>query len=103
MKIINLDGTTLCITTRDADGVHIGMLENQADKIKSGEIETRLKSDCPKEYDYRIDICDKTYIALVKSLLSFAEREELVRILCSPLDGACWSVGARKSKKEHKQ
>lgn len=98
MEVIKLDGSTLCYMHRDKDGVHIEMLENADDKIKSGTYKEVPLKDCPTEYDYRIDISDKTYIALAKCLLSYAEREEFIKILYNPMDGACWSVAQRKTR-----
>lgn len=104
MQIIKLDGSTLCYMYRDNDGVHIEMLENKDGKVKQGTYKQVSIKDCPTEYDYRIDISDKTYIALAKSLLFYADRGEFVKILYDPIDGACWSVAKRKTyvKKENK-
>ncbi len=102
MQIITLDGTTKCYATRDDNGVHISMCLNGCDKTASGTVEKMPIDNCPTECDYRIDISDKSYIALLKSLLYFADRAELVRILNNPIDGACWNPDTRKSKRKEK-
>lgn len=98
MEVIKLDGSMLCYMHRDKDGVHIEMLKNTDDKIKSGTYKKVPLEDCPTECDYRIDISDKTYIALCKCLLSYAERNEFVNIVNNPIDGACWAVAKRKTR-----
>lgn len=98
-QTIMLDGTTKCYATRDTNGVHIAMCINKGDNSDSGKVEVIPLDNCPTDGDYKIDISDKSYIALVKSLLSFANREELVRILNNPIDGACWIVATRKTRK----
>lgn len=105
MQTITLDGTTKCYVTRDTNGVHISMRLNGGDNSDSGKVEAIPIDNCPADSDYRIDISDKSYIALVKSLLYFADRSELLRILNNPIDGACWNVVERKNKsnKEKKQ
>lgn len=102
MEVIKLDGSTLCYMCRDNDGVHIEMLKNTDSKIKSGTYKQVSLKDCPMEYDYRIDISDNTYIALCKSLLSYANRNEFANILLNPMDGACFDVAQRKTKGERK-
>lgn len=98
MQIIALDGATKCYVTRDTNGVHISMCVNSGDNSDSGMVETIPIDNCPTNVDYRIDISDKSYIALVKSLLYFVDRAELLRILNNPIDGACWNIVERKSK-----
>ena len=96
MEVIKLDGSTLCYMHRDEDGIHIEMLKNADYKIKSGHYAHIPLEECPKECDLRIDISQKSYIALLKSLLFYAEREEFVDILYNPMNGACWDVAKRK-------
>jgi len=100
MERINLDGSTLCYMHRDKEGLHIEMLKNADDKIKSGTYKQVPLKDCPTECDYRIDISDKTYIALCKILLSYAEKKEFVDIVFHPIDGSCWEVAKRKTRGE---
>lgn len=102
MEVIKLDGSTLCYMHRDQDGVHLEMLPNTDDKIKSGHYAQVLLKDLPPDCDVRIDISEKSYIALLKSLLSYAEREEFVDILYNPMNGACWDVAKRKRGEEKK-
>ena len=97
-QTITLDGTTQCYATRDTNGIHITMCANKGDNSDSGRVEVIPFDNCPTVCDYRIDISDKSYIALVKSLLSFADRSELIRILNNPIDGACWTIATRKTK-----
>lgn len=98
MQTITLDSTTKCYATRDTNGVHISMCLNGGDNSNSGTVEKIPIDNCPTDCDYRIDISEKSYIALVKSLLYFADRAELLRIINNPIDGACWNVVTRKSK-----
>ena len=103
MQTITLDGTTKCYATRDENGVHISMCLNGSDKTASGTVEKMPIDSCLTECDYRIDISDKSYIALVKSLLYFADRAEIVRIINNPIDGSCWNPVTRKSKRKEKK
>lgn len=103
MQTITLDGSTKCYATRDENGVHISMCLNDGGTSESGTVEKIPIDNCPTDCDYRIDISDKSYIALVKSLLYFADRAEIVRILNNPIDGACWNVVTRKSKSKEKK
>ena len=103
MQTIKLDGTTQCYATRDADGVHISMHSNSGSVSDSGKVEVIPIDNCPADCDYRIDISNKSYSALVKSLLWLADRAELVRIVNNPIDGSCWTPVTRKSKKGKKQ
>lgn len=96
-NIIKLDGSTLCTVYRDKDGVHIGFRESTNAELKSGEYTKILLADIPTESDLRLDISDKTFIAMCKCLLAFAERSELCQIINHPIDGSCWTVGKRKT------
>lgn len=102
MQTIKLDGTTQCYATRDADGIHISMRENSGSNSDSGNCAVIPIENCPTDCDYRIDISDKSYIALIKGLLWLADRAELVRIINNPIDGSCWTPTTRKSRKEKK-
>ncbi|MCH5315468.1 MAG: hypothetical protein J1E81_06110 [Eubacterium sp.] len=102
MQTIKLDGTTQCYATRDTGGVHISMRVNSGSNSDSGNVAVMLAENCPTDCDYRIDISDKSYIALVKSLLWLADRAELVRIINNPIDGSCWTPATRKSRKGNK-
>lgn len=98
-RIIKLDGSTLCTVYRDKDGVHIGFRENTNAELKSWYIKISL-ADIPTESDLRLDISDKTFIAMCKCLLAFAERGELCQIINHPIDGSCWIVGERKTREK---
>lgn len=97
-QIIRLDGSNICYCHRDKDGVHIKICPNEMGELKSGEHKEVPLTEYPKEFDYRIDINDKTYVSMLKCLLAYADRVELCRILNNPIDGSAWTVAQRRSK-----
>lgn len=99
-NIIKLDGSTLCTVYRDKDGVHIGFRENTNAELKSGEYTKKSLADIPTKSDLRLDVSDKTFIAMCKCLLAFAERDELCQIINHPIDGSCWTISKRKMSKK---
>lgn len=97
MEVIKLDGATLCYMHRDKDGIHIEMVEDKTKEIKIGDFKQIPLLECPSDCNYRVDISNKTYVAFVKSLLSYADRSELVNILIKPIDNSCWVEGKLKT------
>lgn len=98
METIKLDGSTLCYLHRDKEGIHLKMIKNERNKLKSGEYIEVPNKDCPTEYDWRIDISDTSYISLCKCLLAYANRNEFVNIMFNPINGSCWKKAERKTK-----
>ena len=103
MKTITFDGSKIFSINREQNGqVNIALCENDIG-VKIGQIR-----ECPADEALTAECLAKielpneqTYINLCRSLLSYATREELVRIIGNPISWAGYTVRERKRSKKN--
>ena len=99
MRTIKLDGTKLICMQMDPNGQMNLFIQPNSTALKPGEIQETNISDLDMDkVSYKIEISNrKTFLAFIKTMLSFVDRGELLSILQYPIASSCWEI--RKSNR----